>query len=69
MPDKIQTVALLSEETARSLSGSLDNWKSFLSTASRVYKYPYPDQLLIYAQRPDATACADYSIWNNQMRR
>ena len=69
MPDKVQTIAQLSEETSRSLSGNLDKWKRFLTTASRVYKYPYPDQLLIYAQRPDATACAGYDIWNNQMHR
>ena len=51
------------------ISGNWEEWTKFLSTASRVYKYPFLDQLMIYAQRPDATACADYETWNRQIGR
>ena len=69
MPDKLQFYAQLAEQTALRLTGSLQTWMSFLDTAARLYKYPYHEQLLIFAQRPDATACADYELWNNTMHR
>ena len=46
-----------------------ESWTDYLTTASRLYKYSFADQLMIYAQRPDATACADFDIWNNRMNR
>ena len=69
MPSKLQFYSQLADHTARQLTGSLQTWTSFLDTAARLYKYPYHEQLMIYAQRPDATACADYDLWNNTMRR
>ena len=69
MPSKTSTYLQLAEETARRITGSIEGWTSFLDTASRLYKYPYHEQLMIYAQRPDATACATYDLWNNTMRR
>ena len=66
---KVQQIALLAEETERNLTRSRQSWTSFLHTAARLYKYPFNEQLLIYAQRPEATACADYDIWNKQMNR
>ena len=59
----------MADQTAASLILSHENWTSFLQTMARLYKYPYHEQLMIYAQRPDATACASYEIWNNQMQR
>lgn len=59
----------MSEEAQRQLTGSLERWQSFLTTASRLYKYPYHEQVMIHAQRPDATACAEYDVWNNTMGR
>lgn len=53
--------------TAREITQNEENWKKYLTTASRLYKYPFKDQLLIYAQRPDATACATMEIWNKKM--
>lgn len=69
MSIKAQAYAELAEETAKSLTGSLANWTGFLTTVGRLYKYPYHEQLMIYAQRPDATACAEYDLWNNKMNR
>ncbi len=70
MPEtKYEYYAALAERTARQLTDNLDNWMSFLDTAARLYKYPYHEQLMIYAQRPDATACADYDTWSKTMRR
>ena len=70
MPEtKYEYYAALAERTARQLTENLDNWTSFLDTAARLYKYPYHEQLMIYAQRPDATACADYDTWSKTMRR
>ena len=66
---KVQQIALLAEETERNLTRSRQSWTSFLNTAARLYKYPFNEQLLIFAQRPEATACADYDIWNKQMNR
>ena len=59
----------LAEDTTRRITHSHTEWTGFLKTAARLYKYPYHEQLMIYAQRPEATACADYRVWNDRMRR
>ena len=64
-----QAFEKLSAETASRIMGSGESWTSFLSAAARLYKYTFQEQLLIYAQRPDATACAPYEVWNDRMRR
>ena len=69
MPSKIQFYVQMADQTAQQLTGSLQAWTGFLTTAARLYKYPYHEQLMIYAQRPEATACADYDLWNKTMRR
>lgn len=69
MQSKAQAFAQLAEHTAERLTSSLANWTGFLATVGRLYKYPYHEQLMIYAQRPDATACADYELWNDKMNR
>ena len=69
MTDKALAYAQMAEDTARQITGSYQAWTSFLRTAARLYKYPYHEQLMIYAQRPDATACASFDLWNNTMRR
>ena len=69
MATKIQAVAQLSEDTAKKLTSNLADWTGFLTTVGRLYKYSYHEQLMIYAQRPDATACAEYDLWNNTMNR
>ena len=69
MPAKVETYLDLARETALGLSGSVSAWTAFLDTASRLYKYPFADQLMIHAQRPGATACASYEVWNDTMRR
>ena len=69
MAGKLQEYRRIAETVQRQLTGSLDRWQSFLTTASRLYKYPYHEQVMIHAQRPDATACAEYDVWNNTMRR
>ena len=69
MSQKTLYYAQLAEDTARRLTGSWERWAGFLATAGRLYKYPYPDQIMIYAQRPDATACASYDVWNDRMNR
>ena len=63
MPSKLQLYAQLADQTAQQITGSLQAWTGFLTTAARLYKYPYHEQLMIYAQRPEATACADYELW------
>ena len=60
MPDKTLTYIQLAQDTARQITSNYRSWTAYLSTASRLYKYQYSDQLLIHAQRPDATACAEY---------
>ncbi len=60
-------VSSLAEETAREVVRNEERWKRYLTTASRLYKYPFWEQLLIYAQRPSATACASMDIWNKRM--
>ena len=69
MPAKVDTYLDLARETARGLAGSVGAWTAFLDTSSRLYKYPFHDQLMIHAQRPEATACASYEVWNDTMRR
>ncbi len=69
MPGKLQFYSQMADQTAQQLTGSLQAWTGFLTTSARLYKYPYHEQLMIYAQRPEATACADYDLWNNTMRR
>lgn len=69
MPSKLQLYAQLADQTAVEAAGSYQKWTALLQTMARLYKYPYHEQLMIFAQRPDATACADYDIWNKQMRR
>ena len=70
MAEKWQTISELAETTSRQVTQSPEQWRRFLATAGRFYKaYDFDDQLLIYAQKPDATACADMPTWNNKMRR
>ena len=69
MPAKVDTYLDLARETALGLADSVGAWTAFLDTASRLYKYPFADQLMIHAQRPGATACASYEVWNDTMRR
>ena len=69
MLNKTEEYLALARKTADSFSRQWEHWAEFLITAARLYKYSYPDQLMIYAQRPDATACAEYDVWNNKMNR
>lgn len=69
MARKLQLVSQLADQTAHDVTRGVDNWKAYLDSASRLYKYKFEDQLLIYAQRPDATACASMELWNEKMRR
>ena len=69
MPTKAEMYAQMAEKVAVQLTGSWQEWAGFLTTAARLYKYPYHEQLMIYAQRPDATACAEYDLWNDRMGR
>ena len=69
MPSKTEEYYALAQRTASGLTRHWEAWTEFLTTASRLYKYPFSDQLMIYAQRPDATACAAYDIWNDRMNR
>ena len=69
MPSKTEEYLALAQRTANGLTRYWESWTDYLTTASRLYKYPFADQLMIYAQRPDATACADFDIWNTRMNR
>ena len=69
MPSKLQTYMQMADEAQRQLTGSYRGWTGFLTTAARLYKYPYAEQVMIHAQRPDATACAEYDFWNEKMGR
>jgi len=69
MPNKTEEYLALAQRTANGLTRYWESWTDYLTTASRLYKYPFADQLMIYAQRPDATACASFDIWNNRMNR
>ena len=69
MPSKLQTYMQMADEAQRQITGSCRGWTGFLTTAARLYKYPYAEQVMIHAQRPDATACAEYDFWNEKMGR
>ena len=69
MPSKTEEYLALAQRTAHGLTRYWESWTDYLTTASRLYKYPFADQLMIYAQRPDATACAEFDIWRNRMNR
>ena len=69
MPSKTEEYLALAQRIANGLTRYWESWTDYLTTASRLYKYPFADQLMIYAQRPDATACADFDIWNTRMNR
>ena len=69
MPSKTQEYLELANRTANGITRYWEHWTDYLTTASRLYKYSFTDQLMIYAQRPDATACASFDIWNNRMNR
>ena len=65
----LQQYHQLADRMATQITGSYQSWTDFLTTAARLYKYPYHEQLMIYAQHPEATACADYELWNKRMGR
>ena len=67
MANTLTRVEQLCRETAKKISQDPNEWQRFLVSASRVYLYPFQDQLLIHAQRPDATACASLEFWNGRM--
>lgn len=69
MPTKAEMYAQMAEKVAKDLTGSWQEWAGFLTTAARLYKYPFHEQMMIYAQRPDATACVEYDLWNEKMGR
>ena len=69
MPSKAEFYRQMAEQVSTQLVGSWKEWTAFLTTAARLYKYPFHEQMMIYAQRPDATACAEYDLWNNKMGR
>ena len=69
MASALQQYHQLADRMATQITGSYQSWTDFLTTAARLYKYPYHEQLMIYAQRPDATACAEYDLWNKRMGR
>ena len=69
MPSKTEEYLALAQRTVNGLTRYWESWTDYLTTASRLYKYPFADQLMIYAQRPDATACAEFDIWRNRMNR
>ena len=69
MAPKLQFYSALAEQTINDLTAKRGNWTQFLESAARLYKYPFQDQLMIHAQRPDATACAELELWNEQFDR
>lgn len=69
MPSKLDFYAQMADRTAKQVTGSFGEWTAFLETMGRLYKYPFHEQLMIFAQKPNATACADYDLWNKQMGR
>ena len=69
MPSKLQFYTQMADHTAKQVTGSFGEWTAFLETMGRLYKYPFHEQLMIFAQKPNATACADYDLWNKQMGR
>lgn len=69
MATKLHIISELATQTTQQLAQSVDNWKSFLNSAAWLYKYPFHEQVLIHAQRPDATACAPMQLWNSRFGR
>ncbi len=69
MPTKAEQYAQMADRAEKQLTSNWKEWTSFLTTAARMYKYSYADQLMIYIQRSDATACAAYDLWNKKMGR
>ena len=69
MATKLQNISALARQTTEQLTQSVDNWKRFLDSAAWLYKYPFHEQVLIHAQRPDAKACAPIELWNSKFRR
>lgn len=69
MPSKLQSYTQMAESVAGGLTGSYQRWTAFLTTAARLYKYPFPGADDDFRQRPDATACAEYDLWNHTMKR
>ena len=67
--NNIQSALQMADNAARQVTSSYQEWTAFLATAGRLYKYPFPEQLMIYTQRPEATACAEWDFWNQRMRR
>ena len=67
MAGKYHYISALAEMTAADIVKNENEWTRFLTTAARLYKYPFNEQMLIYAQRPDATACASLETWNEKM--
>ena len=66
---RITETRKLYKETLLEVTKTEENWLSFLDSSSWNFKYDFADQILIYAQRPDATACADILTWNNRVKR
>ena len=69
MASKLRLITDLYGETLTQISKNPDDWMSFLECAAMNYKYPFNDQVLIYAQRPEAVACAKIEAWNKQVGR
>lgn len=69
MPNKMQLITELSNNVTKDITNTPENWLSFLDTASNNYKYSFNEQILIYAQRPDATVCTDIDTWNKRLHR
>ncbi|CAB1246255.1 protein of unknown function [Ruminococcaceae bacterium BL-6] len=69
MPSTVTALAQMADHTATQITASHESWTDFLKTSAQLYKYPYHEQLMIYAQRPNATACAGYELWNEKMHR
>ena len=67
MASKYELITELADVTAKRIASDRDEWTKYLKTAARLYRYPFREQMLIYAQRPDATAVASMEIWNNRM--
>ena len=69
LTNKFEYYSDLADKQSRQITDSYENWTKFLKTAGRIYKYPFSEQVLIYAQRPSVTACAPIEIWNKPMNR
>ena len=67
--EKMEYYARMAKEASEQITSGWEPWTGFLTMAARLYKYPFADQLMIYKQRPDATARAEYGLWNNTMGR